>query len=309
MTEQSHIMTHYERLGVSEDVSMIDLQKAYRRAAQKAHPDRSGEASSHHALFVAIQESYRILKHPTTRFEYDKLLAQQRAASSIEASFTHEKTVAAAEGLREGWWDHVKRHFKKPRMEWDAFSPGGYHVHMRLPIGLEEAWHGGTRLVTARVASLCPVCHGKSPHCPRCLGTGQKFEDKTFRVMIPQGSRPSQVLRLMHQGHSGPFSVEPGDILLTLEFEWPYPWYEIQGELERLVVISVEDALEGCKIRFKGLDLRQGWLTLPPGLQEGQRLRLSGMGWPFPDGARQDAWIRIKYKKDWQTQSERPLTS
>lgn len=59
----------YATLGVARDASQDDIRKAYRRKAQRAHPDRKGGDAER---FRAIQEAYDILSDPARRSRYDE---------------------------------------------------------------------------------------------------------------------------------------------------------------------------------------------------------------------------------------------
>ncbi|WP_427911862.1 J domain-containing protein [Ramlibacter sp. MMS24-I3-19] len=77
--------THYEILGVAHDATVEALRTAYRRAAQRHHPDRShGDAAAQQRM-VQINEAYAVLSHPQRRESYDlwvRALAARRAADA-----------------------------------------------------------------------------------------------------------------------------------------------------------------------------------------------------------------------------------
>jgi len=61
---------HYDVLGVAKNASQDDIKKAYRKLAQKYHPDRyEGDDST--TKFQEISNAYKILKDPNTRAAYD----------------------------------------------------------------------------------------------------------------------------------------------------------------------------------------------------------------------------------------------
>ena len=60
-------MNHYETLGVPPTATQIQIKQAYRKLAQKTHPDKSDMGD-----FKAVQGAYKILKDPQSRAEYDK---------------------------------------------------------------------------------------------------------------------------------------------------------------------------------------------------------------------------------------------
>lgn len=61
----------YETLGVARDANQSDIEKAYKRARRKAHPDSNTEHSSAEA-FDNVQKAYETLSDPNARAEYDE---------------------------------------------------------------------------------------------------------------------------------------------------------------------------------------------------------------------------------------------
>jgi len=60
-------MDYYSILGVNKDASKEELKKAYRKKANKHHPDKGGDS----AEFQKIQEAYSVLSDDTKRSQYD----------------------------------------------------------------------------------------------------------------------------------------------------------------------------------------------------------------------------------------------
>src|SRR3954468_16030934 len=63
---------YYAALGVERGASQDEIKKAYRRLAQKYHPDVSKEPEAE-ARFKEIAEAYQTLKDPEKRAAYDAL--------------------------------------------------------------------------------------------------------------------------------------------------------------------------------------------------------------------------------------------
>src|SRR3954447_6302848 len=63
---------YYAALGVERGASADEIKKAYRRLAQKYHPDVSKEPEAE-ARFKEIAEAYQTLKDPEKRAAYDRL--------------------------------------------------------------------------------------------------------------------------------------------------------------------------------------------------------------------------------------------
>lgn len=88
--------SHYDLLDVEHDATPEVLRRAYRRAAQRHHPDRSGgDAGS----MARINEAYAVLAHPQRRASYDQWMR------AYEARLQAEAAAAAARPSRfaESW--------------------------------------------------------------------------------------------------------------------------------------------------------------------------------------------------------------
>lgn len=62
-------MSHYDTLGVPKDASKEEITSAYRKKAQKSHPDRKGGDVE---KFQMVQRAYEVLSDNSRRARYDK---------------------------------------------------------------------------------------------------------------------------------------------------------------------------------------------------------------------------------------------
>ena len=89
---------YYAALGVARDASAADIKKAYRKLAQKHHPDVSKEKGAEEK-FKDIAEAYQTLKDPQKRKAYDEL--GRTAFALIEREeISHAELAAGAERIR-----------------------------------------------------------------------------------------------------------------------------------------------------------------------------------------------------------------
>lgn len=63
-------MTLYELLAVPIEATSEVIRHAYKRKAQRVHPDKGGSADE----FKAVQDAFRVLCDPAKRREYDRTL-------------------------------------------------------------------------------------------------------------------------------------------------------------------------------------------------------------------------------------------
>jgi len=88
--------SHYETLGVDRRASPERVRTAYRRLAQKFHPDKHAGKRSAATVMAAINQAYEVLSDPAQRVGYDGWLALEEAQG-------HQGAVAVFIPDRFGW--------------------------------------------------------------------------------------------------------------------------------------------------------------------------------------------------------------
>ena len=71
------IRDHHKTIGVSENATQQEIKKAYKRKANKMHPDKGGDKNE----FQALQEAYAVLSDPSKRKEYEETGEVKRAVN------------------------------------------------------------------------------------------------------------------------------------------------------------------------------------------------------------------------------------
>ena len=65
-------LTYYEMLGVAQDATTEEISAAYRDAARREHPDRSGHADAHDRM-ILLNQARNTLLNPVQRMIYNEL--------------------------------------------------------------------------------------------------------------------------------------------------------------------------------------------------------------------------------------------
>lgn len=86
--------THYELLNVARDASPDQIKKAYRKLAQKLHPDRNPDPSASDMMGV-INAAHDVLADPARRSAYDAHLAAQARDAREEAAHRQSQPARA----------------------------------------------------------------------------------------------------------------------------------------------------------------------------------------------------------------------
>ena len=171
---------YYEVLGVSKDASADEIKKAYRKMAIKYHPDRNHDNKEDaEAHMKEINEAYDVLKDPQKKAQYDQ--------------FGHDAFSNGAGGAGAGGFGGFSGGFGGfgGFDIFDTFFGGGGRsrrpgpekgADLRIDVELtfEEAAFGVEKELTIPRTENCTECNGTgaakgtSPEeCPQCHGTGQ----------------------------------------------------------------------------------------------------------------------------------------
>lgn len=126
----------------------------------------------------------------------------------------------------------------------------------------------------------CPRCGGSgrlTNACPACHGDGLVTRQETVEVRIPAGARTGSRLRLSGKGNAGTGGGAAGDLYITTRVQ-PHPVFEWLGDdIHVRLPITVSEAGLGAKIDVPTIDGR-ATLRIPPGTQNGQKLRMRHKG-------------------------------
>jgi molecular chaperone DnaJ len=252
---------YYKVLGVSPDASKDEIRKAYRKLAKKYHPDRNKGSDSAQEKFKEISEAYNVLSKPEKRKKYDQLRQAHRRGG---AGFNFEDIFGGKGGGRArsagqepfsggSFSDLFSSIFGESRGAGPSYSTSerGRDIRSRIKIPFEKAARGGK--VTVKIP--------RQQECPRCGGTGAA--PGTRVDICPQcggRGRTSSGLGGFSMSQVCPQCFGRGKIIQN-----PCGLCNGDGTIE--VQADVE-------------------VNIPPGIENGQKLRLSGMGEPGVAGGR-----------------------
>ena len=239
----------YELLQVSRDADDGTLKSSYRKLAMRFHPDKNPGCDESEAKFKAIGEAYECLKDPQKRAAYDR--------------FGHEayknggggQAGGGGFGGGEGFSD-IGDIFES--IFGSSFGGGGGRQQARrgadlrydLEIGLDEAFHGKTVEIEIDVAQSCEPCGGTGAE----PGTGKR--------------------RCTMCGGHGKVRAQQGFFMV----ERTCPTCQGRGEV-------IERPCKVCHGEGRVDKEQKLEVTIPRGVDSGNRIRLSGKGEAGPNGA------------------------
>ncbi|MEM1131573.1 MAG: molecular chaperone DnaJ [Pseudomonadota bacterium] len=235
----------YDLLGVGPNASDQELKSAYRKKAMQYHPDRNPGDAEAEAKFKALGEAYECLKDPQKRAAYD-----QYGKAAFEGG------MGGGPGGPGGGFSDIGDIFDT------IFGGGGFGGQQRrgpargadlrydMEISLEDAFHGKSTEIEIDVSVVCDTCDGTGAE----PGTSKRMCNLcsgTGKIRAQQGF--FVVERTCPNCHGR------GEVI-----ESPCRTCGGEGRIEKTQTLKVD---------------------IPPGVDNGTRIRLSGKGEAGPHGA------------------------
>jgi curved DNA-binding protein len=247
---------YYAILGVPRNATQEEIKRAYKRLARQYHPDvnKSPEAEE---KFKEINEAYAVLSDPEKRKIYDTYGTTTPPPPPPPGGydFSGFDVEDFSDFFQELFGGGLFGRSRRPRR--------GRDVRAELPLTLEEAFHGGERVL--------------------------EVGGRRVSVRIPPGVQDGTTLRVPGMGGPGD---PPGDLLLTVRL-LPHPHFRLEGQdLYATLDVPAPIAVVGGKVRAMTLE-GPVEVTVPPRTQAGRKLRLKGKGFPGPTG-RGDLYLEVR---------------
>jgi molecular chaperone DnaJ len=249
----------YEILGVTRNASKDEIKRAYRTLAQKYHPDKAGGGDE--AKFREINEAYEVLSDDAKRSQYDQFgQTFEQARAKGYAGFGGFGGFSDFADFMRGFGDNYSRGpFSGIDFDFgDIFSDifgtprqrrrdQGIDLEVAIKISFLESVFGTEKEITLDKKDACPVCQGQGAEngsqiisCGHCHGTGQITDYRRTPFGSFQQLRPCE----------------------TCEGSGKIPEKKCR-----------ECRGSGVKRATKKLEV-----IIPPGIEEGQRLKMTAEG-------------------------------
>lgn len=87
------MLTHYETLGVAQDATTDEINRAYRKLALQYHPDKKPGDTEAKKMFETIGTAKDILTDDIKRIDYDRALKAEQEKAQAEAAKAKPATV------------------------------------------------------------------------------------------------------------------------------------------------------------------------------------------------------------------------
>jgi curved DNA-binding protein len=276
---------YYATLGVARGASADEIKKAYRKLAQKYHPDVSKDPKGEEK-FKELAEAYQTLKDPEKRAAYDQLGTGHQPGQEFRPPPDWEQRFGGQgqgggfafddvdlsdlfESLRGGG-GRGRAQMKTPGEDFEVT------VHLTL----EDA-HRGTQ-VQLELGMPEYDAEGRMRRVP-----------KKVTARIPKGATEGQRLRLRGQGGKGLNGARDGDLYLNIALH-PHALFRPSGhDLYLDLPLAPWEAALGATIEVPTLDGAVN-LKVPPNTAAGKKLRLGKKGLPRPGGGEGDLYAIVQ---------------
>lgn len=272
---------YYELLGVNKGASKEEIKKAFYKLAAKYHPDKKG---GDEAKFKEVNEAYQVLSNDQKRKEYDMYGQTFSGAGSRSGGngFGQGQGFGGFDfsGFNQGDFQNMNFDFEDlGDIFGDIFGGGGFggfggakekrgrDMSLEMDISFEESIFGVERNVLISKISKCKTCHGsgakvgtKMETCKKCNGKG-KIQDVKRTIFGAM-----QSVRACDECHG-------------------------KGEIPK----EKCDTCRGAGILNAKEDIK---ISVPAGINNGEVLRMTGMGEAVAHGHAGDLYIKIFVKAD-----------
>ena len=260
---------YYNILGVEKNASKDEIKKAFRKLAQKYHPDKP---TGDEIKFKEINEAYTILSNDQKKAQYDQFGSgfssggggqgqgfggfdfsgfAQQAGGNIDLN----DILGQMFGGRGGFGRRVKK---------------GRDIAIDITIDFKDSIFGLEREIS--------------------FTRDNSKDPEKMKITIPQGIDNGEMLRVSGKGE--PISDgEPGDLYVRIHVT---PHKNIFKEGQHLIMklpIKISEALLGAKKEIETLDGKTT-IKIPKGISHGELLRMKGQGVPY-GGRSGDLLIQI----------------
>ncbi|HET9517056.1 MAG TPA: molecular chaperone DnaJ [Actinoplanes sp.] len=274
----------YAVLGVAKSATTDDIKKAYRKIARESHPDHNPGNTIAEEKFKSASEAYDVLSDDKKRREYDEMRslfgsgAFRRNARGGGQQFDPSDLFGGFAGQAGGAGDRRFGGAGFSDIFSSIFSGGGAgggggsrrgpargrDVEAEVTLDFRHAVQGTTLPLTLRSPGVCDTCHGS-------------------------GAKPGTTPRTCTQcAGSGLITRNQGS------FSFSEPCRECQGVGSIVEHKCTECRGSGGVTKNRTLNVR-----FPPGVADGQRIRLSGRGEPGERGGPAgDLYVQVKVRPD-----------
>ena len=251
---------YYEILGTNKSASPEEIKKAYRKSALKYHPDKNKGDKAAEAKFKEASEAYHILSDKGRRANYDQFGHAAFEGSNGRGGFSNFDFSGSFSDIFEDFFEGFGESRGRRRGRSSDFR--GADLRYDLSISLEDAYNGKKQEINFSSSDKCVTCEGSGAE---------------------PGSKPLSCSTCGGQGQ-----VRSSQGFFTIQQTCP----DCAGSGEQ-----ISSPCKECRGIGKKQTRKKIVATVPKGVDDGTRIRLSGKGEAGIKGAGNgDLYIFISVK-------------
>jgi len=253
-------LSYYEILEVSQNADKSTIKKAYRKMAKKYHPDKNpGDEKAEHN-FKLCNEAYQCLSDDSQRGIYDRYGKEglQGMGGSSRSSAGFDDIGSMFEEMFSGFSGGGSRRHKNPA-DMDKYP---LDMNLEMKISFDEAIFGVEKEIDYRYKSACKSCKGT-------------------------GAKDGKLSTCAHCKGQGQVYIKQG--FMTFSQTCPV----CQGSGEAATNKCSDCHGTGYKEMSETITIK-----IPKGIDDGNRLRVSGKGNIGKRGTRGDLYVTFDVQPD-----------
>jgi len=169
---------YYETLGVSRDADKEEIKRAYRRLARKYHPDVNKETGAEER-FKEINRAYEVLSEPELRERYNRF-GEAGVTAGAGVGYGDMGDMGGFADIFESFFSGFAGGMSGQTRSRRNGPVRGDDLRLDLKLEFQEAVFGGEKEIRISHLETCEVCGGsgakpgtKSRICSTCTGSGQ----------------------------------------------------------------------------------------------------------------------------------------
>ena len=255
---------YYQVLGVEKNASPEEIKRAYRRMAIKHHPDKNPGNKEAEAKFKECAEAYEVLSDPDKRKQYDQYGHEGlRGTGMHDFSRMNVEDIFSMFGFEDFFGSVFGGGGGGRRGGGRRGGPvRGYDLETGVELTLDEVAHGAEKTIEFT----------RQDRCSECKGTGAAPGTQPTRCPLCGGS--GQVAKgggFFQMVSTCPQCHGTGQIVKT-----PCPTCRGGGRVPKKRTVTIR---------------------IPPGVHEGQGIRVAGEGEPGRDsGPSGDLYVYVRIR-------------
>lgn len=248
---------YYATLGVASTASAAEITKAYRKLAQKYHPDTNPGNASAESRFKEISQAHDVIGDPRKRTEYDQLRTMMSGGPRF-SGFGGGQRINVEDLFGNLFGGDFGRAERRPVR--------GPDLETEVSLSFMESISGPT--VTLQVG------------------------DRSVKTRLPQGVKDGGRIRLAGKGADAGPGTQRGDLYVRVRVGAHKFFGRKDNDVTVRVPVLFTEAALGADVEVPTLNGKPVTLKIPAGTPSGKTFRVRGKG-PELAGRRTDLFVTV----------------